>query len=99
GNGRDEAHADAEHERHRERKLSEKHERIDDVEERQVYALDQLAVKSECGMLAHLPGPILETAGDGQRQLPEANLEPLRADQQAANPGDRITGTALLRIF
>src|SRR5262245_66126552 len=63
-NNRDEAHADAKHQRHRESKLSQEHERIDDIDKRQIYTLHELAMKRERRMFAHLPGPILETAGD-----------------------------------
>src|SRR5262249_54909167 len=95
----DEAHTETQYERHRERKLGQKHERINDVDVRQIYALDEFAMKRERRMLAHLPGPIIEPAGNRQWQLPEATLEPLRADQQTANPGDHRAGAALLRIL
>src|SRR5262249_33964707 len=74
GNHRDEAHAEAQQERHRERELSQEHERINDLDEGQIYALDELAMKRERRMLAHLAGPMLEASGDRQRQLPEATL-------------------------
>ena len=95
----DQAHAESENERHREGEFGEEDDRIEDVKIGKIHLGHQLAMERERGAIAHLFGPVSQSAGDRKRQLPEHALKPHSADKDAHEPGGKMRGRTLSGVL
>src|SRR5262249_22075942 len=91
----DQTHAEPENERHGKGELGKNDDGIEDIEIGKVDLGYQLAMKRERGALAHLFDPVLQAAGDRQRQLPQHPLKPHSPDEHANEPGAEVRSRTL----
>src|SRR5262245_56558699 len=99
----DETHAEAENERYGEGELGAENDGMEEVEIGKLDTGHELAMELERGALAHLLGPVFQTARHRERQLPQHALKPHSAHEHANEPGGEVRrgalGGVLLPVF
>src|SRR5262249_29131801 len=91
----DEAHAEPENERYGKGELGKKDDGIQYVQIRKIDSGNEFAMKLEGRTARHLFGPVLQTAGHRQRQLPQHSLKPHSTHEYANEPGAEMRPRAL----
>ncbi len=94
----DETHRKPEYQRGGEHQLSKKYNRPEEREVRQQKLLHEDTVKLEGRASRLLLCPVLQTAGQRQRQFPQHALEPHAADQNTHHADANVPAGALRRI-
>src|SRR5712691_10438691 len=99
GKRADQPHAEPENERHGKGDLGQKDDGIEEMEIGKVDVGHELAMNLEGSAVAHLLGPVFQTARDRKRQLPEHSLKPHSAHEHANEPSAEMRPRALRGVL